>query len=152
MRIHPALLLLFVLPIACATVDRGPTQDIRLESEPPGATVVVRNCGYVAPESVVTPATIRVNRRVTECSLTFEYGDYSPRTVHLERHVEASEYKEAMGSLCGPNIEDCNSFEDVVLMGFIGTITILPSFVVDSASGAIFEQRPDFVAVKFDDQ
>src|SRR5215212_4651698 len=51
----------------CATVHNGRHQEIGVVSDPAGANVEVR-CGKMQP-AAVTPATVRLPRRVEQCSL-----------------------------------------------------------------------------------
>lgn len=51
----------------CATLHNGRHQEISVVSDPAGADVEVR-CGKPQP-AAVTPTTVRLPRRVEECSL-----------------------------------------------------------------------------------
>ena len=82
-HLHSSLLLgLFVaLFTGCATIVHGPRQDIRVVTDPPGATV------YVGDEPVgATPAVVTLERNRRHI-VRVEHPDYLPDTQLLTRSV-----------------------------------------------------------------
>lgn len=137
------LAVVLLTQVACATINRGPAQRVFVTSDPIGATVNVEECGPWAPESVVTPATVFVSRRATRCRFVVANDE-----VRLSRHFSMRNYSQALVDLCGDNIENCNSFDDLLMTSVLGAFFFVPSFLVDSASGAIFEQEPRDVLLR----
>jgi len=142
------------LLVGCATVTRGPMQNIRVGSRPAGATVHFSECGGTT--STKTPDTVSVNRGATRCTLTFSHPDHGTRTVVLRR-------KGHMFGETGPPDDLVNANEAVSSVGELsetaGALVSLPvlladtmwvsSRVVDAISGAQYEQYPSTVLVDF---
>jgi len=63
----------------CATLHNGRHQEIRVVTDPAGATVEVR-CGKQQP-AAVTPTTVRLPRRVEQCSLILTRPGFHSETV-----------------------------------------------------------------------
>jgi hypothetical protein len=127
----------------CATVQHGPVQRIRVDSDPAGATVTPLRCG-VAAKRATTPGEIWVSRRSTRCALQFEREGYYAEKVFLDRAV-APETEEFEVDLCeGMGCESFGAF----LFGMAGSLVALgTSLAVDAASGARWEQHPSEVLV-----
>src|SRR5262245_28672169 len=68
-----------ILAEGCATLHNGRHQEIRVVTDPAGATVEVR-CGKQQPVAV-TPATVRLPRRVEQCSLILSRPGFHSETV-----------------------------------------------------------------------
>lgn len=84
MTLRPALAVLAALSApACATFVSGSTQEIRLTSEPPGASVEVEPGWY----SVKTPIALELQREESPLRLTFTMDGYQPYRAHIERSV-----------------------------------------------------------------
>lgn len=68
-----------ILTQGCATLHNGRHQEVRVVTDPPGATVEVR-CGEPQPVAV-TPTTVRLPRRVEQCSLILPRAGFHSETV-----------------------------------------------------------------------
>lgn len=143
--------LLCVAASGCATVGHGPYQQVAVDSVPDRIEVTVENCGHRAPASLVTPAVVTVSRRSTACRLTFALGTASAQTVQLRRQLAADGYLRSFGRWCGNGARHCNSRDDVYVRSAAGMLAVLPSIVIDAATGALFEQTPDHVVVEMDE-
>lgn len=62
----------------CGTVFQGTKQEINVNSEPPGATVLVKGV-----EVAITPAVISVSKKDPKIVLRFEKEGYQPAEVTL---------------------------------------------------------------------
>jgi len=111
------LRLLAALPalatLGCATIVNGPTQDVEITSNPPGASVLI------LPEKkmVVTPAEVELDRKTVH-TLIFELEGCRPATGYLDR--------------LNSNVTTGN----VILGGLIG-------IAIDYDSGAVYRLDPD---------
>ncbi len=132
---------LFAFVLAgCTTVSNGPMQRVRIDSEPQGAVVIVRNCGAMASKEIKTPGVAWVSRRSTQCQLVFRKPYYEEQTIKLRRHTSRnlSSYEDAADIL----LDASHDFADVAVFG---VALMLPSFAVDAASGSMFELEPSDV-------
>jgi hypothetical protein len=144
------ILALILTQTACATAVNGRYQSMVVDSQPAGARVELDDCGRAAPVSVITPAVVKVARRATNCKLTFSMEDREPRTVTLKRRLTGGPYLHSWQDWCGEDLQNCNSGDDLLVSTFLATVIFLPSLVIDTASGALFEQSPKAVIVSLD--
>lgn len=145
-----AVVLLLLTQTACATAVNGRYQRVAVDSNPSGARVELDHCGRRAPASVTTPAVVQVSRRATRCTLTFSLDPGAPQVVTLKRRFTPAIYLRGLEDWCGEDLHNCNSTDDVFVT-FLGSVLFLPSFLLDAASGALFEQAPAEVAVTLDE-
>jgi hypothetical protein len=136
--------LLLLTTTACATVQHGPVQRIIVDSDPQDALVRTSECGPGATKEVRTPAEVWVSRRAERCTLTFlSRGHYTER-VTLTRRVSDDYFGNV--AVAAEMCCDGDWLGWLVLGGlFAGT-----GFAVDTATGAMFEQDPHEVFVKFE--
>ena len=142
MKRAAAAFLAATLTAGCATFENGRTQEVVIESDPPGAIVETQRCEIDDAERR-TPVTLSIPRRVQRCTVLVLQDGYIPERIFLERgpaHVPTAE--PIFGTLCGGDLSDCNSVADVVVMGTIGTILYGISKGVDAATGANFQLEP----------
>jgi uncharacterized protein YcfL len=138
------LLVLVSLVLAgCTTVSNGPMQRIRVESEPQGAAVALTKCGAMATKTVTTPAVAWVSRRSTQCRLVFRKPYYDEQTIRLSRHT--SPRMDGYGTTADVILDTSTSLSDVAILG---TAILLPSLVIDAASGSMFELEPNEVLAR----
>ena len=100
----------------CATITRGTTSQVQIQSEPEGAQVRT-SLGY----SCITPCTITVNRK-DEFAVTFFMPGYEPQTVPVKTQVAGSGAAGFAGN--------------ILLGGLIG-------MGADAATGAALEHVPN---------
>ena len=123
---------------ACTTVSNGPMQRIRVDSDPPGASVSIRHCGAMATKQVTTPAIAWVSRRSTQCEFVFRKPYYEEQRIRLSRHT--SRKLESYGT--GAEVL-LDASDDLAEFAVMGVVLMLPSFAVDAASGSMFELVPN---------
>jgi hypothetical protein len=114
----------------CATIVHGPYQDVRIDSDPPGATATIspqlseRGPGYIDTEKtrkVTTPATVRLLR------------DNSYRV-----EIEKPGYKVASTQL----VPEYDWFWGTVTCGPCEAVGALPNYEMkDSNAGVVFLER-----------
>lgn len=130
----------------CATLHHGNHQEISVVSDPAGASVEVR-CGKVQP-AAVTPATVRLPRRVEPCSLTLTHPDFQSETVVFDSvpsvWVWINFGAPIAGGAVGATRQSDQAFVDFlfgVLFGGIG-------FAIDAMTDAMWELEPAVVERK----
>ena len=130
----------------CATLHHGRDQEVRVNSEPSGATVEVR-CGKLQP-AAVTPATVRLPRRAEQCSLTLTRTGFHPQTVVFEsrpsRWVWANFAGPIVGGVSGATRQSDQAFIDFLIGAVLGGT----GFAVDAMTGAMWELEPAIVQRK----
>lgn len=147
----------------CATVTRGPMQRIRVGSLPAGASVELSECGVGSTDSAITPATVFVNRRATECTLIFNHPDHGTRTVPLLRKGRAvareGPPEEAIAA-AGGTMEVAGAIMEVPVVGPVFGVAAVGAVViggviwglsrsVDGISGANYEHSGSTILVDF---
>ncbi|HVS33530.1 MAG TPA: hypothetical protein VMS98_18995 [Thermoanaerobaculia bacterium] len=142
-RLLPPLLALTFA--ACATVDHGPMQRIRVDSQPAGANVTTIDCGPGSTKKARTPAVVWVNRRASRCAITFSAIGYESETFRLQRRISdaTSENIRFLDGLCTEEALDCNSASDWFGVILISAAVSGTGIGVDALSGAMFEQEPN---------
>ena len=124
----------------CATVHNGRSQEISVVSDPAGADVEVR-CGKVQP-ATVTPTTIRLPRRVEECSLILTRAGFQSETVVFEsspsRWFWANFAGPIVGGASGATRHSDQAFVDFLIGAFLGGA----GFTIDALTGAMWELEP----------
>ncbi|HSP16507.1 MAG TPA: hypothetical protein VLV78_17315 [Thermoanaerobaculia bacterium] len=122
----------------CTTVANGPMQRVYVDSNPDGAVVRLTHCGAFATKAATTPAVVWVSRRSTQCELTFAMPERAEQRTKLSRHVSRHM------SIYGTTAEVILDGSDSIGEWFIaGTLLLLPSFVIDAATGSMFELQPN---------
>lgn len=117
--IAAGMLMLFLS--GCATIIKGTSQDISIQSNPSNAKVVVKATGGVEVFSGMTPATAKLSKK-KEYTVTVSLDGYKDGTVMVSQGFEAW----TIGNiLCG---------------GIIGLI-------IDAVDGAIWKLEPDQIMV-----
>ena len=105
--------LLAAATLGCATIINGPTQDVEITSDPPGASVLI----LPEKKTVVTPAEVELDRKQVH-TLLFALEGCLPATGYLDR--------------LNSHMTDGN----IILGGLIG-------IAIDYDSGAVYRLDPD---------
>ena len=149
---------LFILAFArCATIDHGPMQRIRVDSDPV-ATVRTKNCGPASTKRTTTApdSVVWVSRRATHCTLTFTAPGFEPQTVQLQRTIHDKTFNNArhLGDFCYGDALDCRNASDFTAALFLGGLFAGTGFGIDAVTGAMYQQEPSAVWVELvpDDQ
>jgi hypothetical protein len=122
----------------CATIANGPMQRVYVDSNPSGAVVRLNHCGKFATKAVTTPAVAWVSRRSTQCELTFAMPERAEQRTKLSRHV--SRNIDLYGTTADVMLDGSNTLGD---WAAVGIFVLLPSFLVDAATGSMFELQPN---------
>jgi hypothetical protein len=124
----------------CATVHNGRYQEISVVSDPAGANVEVR-CGKTQP-AAVTPTTVRLPRRVEECSLILTRPGFQSETVMFESGPSRWFWANFAGPIIGGGIgatrHSDQAFVDFLIGAFLGGA----GFGIDAMTGAMWELEP----------
>ena len=140
------LIAVLMLAQGCATVQNGSHQNISVVTDPAGANVEVQ-CGEAQPPAV-TPATVRLPRRVVPCSLTLTHPGFQSETVVFDSvpggWTWANFAGPAIGGTIGATRQSDQAFVDFLIGALIGGI----GFGVDALTDAMWELEPDKVERK----
>lgn len=140
------LIAVVVFTQACATVHNGRYQEVRVVSDPAGADVEVR-CGKPQP-AAVTPATVRLPRRVEECSLVLSRDGFQPETVVFDSSPSGWVWGNFAGPIAGGAIgatrHSDQAFIDFLAGAFLGGV----GFGIDAITGAMWQLEPATVERK----
>jgi hypothetical protein len=124
----------------CATLHNGRYQEISVASDPPGASVEVR-CGKTQP-AAVTPATVRLPRRVEPCSLTLTRPGFHPETVVFDSSpsgwVWANFAAPIAGGTIGATRHSDQAFVDFLFGALLGGVGI----GIDAMTHAMWHLEP----------
>ncbi len=107
--------------IGCATIFKGSTQDVGLNSNPQKATVKVKSMGGVEIFSGTTPTAVKLPKK-SEYIVTIDMQGYKSSTVQITQTLEGWFWGNL---LCG---------------GLVG-------MVIDYASGAMWDLQPEQISV-----
>src|SRR6266545_4302459 len=129
-----------ILTQGCATLHNGRHQEIRVVTDPAGATVEVR-CGKLQP-AAVTPATVRLPRRVEQCSLILSRPGFHSETVVFDSSpsgwVWGNFAAPIAGAASGTTRQSDQAFGDFVLGVLLGGA----GFGIDALTGAMWQLEP----------
>jgi hypothetical protein len=129
-----------VLTQGCATLHHGRHQEIRVVTDPAGATVEVR-CGKPQP-ATVTPTSVRLPRRVEQCSLILTRPGFHSETVVFESSpsgwVWGNFAAPVAGAASGTTRQSDQAFGDF----FLGALLGGAGFGVDALTGAMWQLEP----------
>jgi len=130
----------------CATLHNGRHQEIRVVSDPAGANVEVR-CGKPQP-AAVTPTTVRLPRRVEQCSLILTRPGFQSETVVFDSSpsgwVWGNFAAPIVGGTIGATRHSDQAFVDFLLGAFLGGA----GFGIDALTGAMWQLEPAQVELK----
>jgi hypothetical protein len=129
-----------ILTQGCATLHNGRHQEIRVVTDPAGATVEV-SCGKQQP-AAVTPATVRLPRRVEQCSLILTRPGFHSETVVFDsspsRWVWGNFAAPIAGAASGTTRQSDQAFVDFSFGALLGGA----GFGVDALTGAMWQLEP----------
>lgn len=134
------LLAVVVLAQGCATVHNGRHQEIAVITDPAGANVEVR-CGKPQPASV-TPTTVRLPRRVEQCSLTLTRSGFQSETVVFESSPSGWVWGNFAGPGVGGTVGATRHSDQAFVDFLIGALIGGAGFGIDALSGAMWQLEP----------
>jgi hypothetical protein len=130
----------------CVTLHNGRQQEISVVTDPPGASVEV-HCGRPQP-AAVTPTTVRLPRRVEECSLILTRPGFQSETVVFD----SSPSVWVWGNFAAPIIAGTSGatrHSDQAFVDFmIGAVLGGAGFGIDALTGAMWQLEPEKVERK----
>jgi len=130
----------------CATVHNGRHQEIKVVSDPAGANVEV-HCGKMQL-AAVTPTTVRLPRRVEQCSLILTRPGFHPETVVFDSSpsgwVWANFAGPIVGVVSGATRHSDQAFVDI----FLGAVLGGAGFGIEALTGAMWKLEPTKVERK----
>ncbi len=131
---------LIVLGQGCATVHNGRYQEIPVITDPAGANVEVR-CGKLQAPAV-TPATIRLPRRVEQCSLVLTRAGFHSETVVFDSSPSRWFWANLAGPIAG-GVSGATRHSDQAFLDFLlGAVLGGAGFGIDALTGAMWELQP----------
>jgi hypothetical protein len=129
-----------ILTQGCATVHNGRHQEIRVVTDPAGASVEVR-CGKLQP-AAMTPTTVRLPRRVEQCSLILSRPGFRSETVVFDSRPSGWTWGNfaapGVGGVTGMTRHSDQAFVDFLVGALIGGA----GFAIDALSGAMWQLEP----------
>lgn len=129
-----------ILTQGCATLHNGRHQEIRVVTDPAGATVEVR-CGKQQP-AAVTPATVRLPRRVDQCSLILTRPGFHSETVVFNSSPSGWTWGNfsapIAGAASGTTRQSDQAFGDFLFGALLGGAGL----GVDALTGAMWQLEP----------
>jgi hypothetical protein len=153
-RLVPVFVL-FGLTTGCATILQGSHQDVRVETEPPGATATG------AGQTITTPGALNFRRDAKDLYVIVEKEGYVPCRVVLRRKENGAKWANLalapVGAAIGAGFGSLGSSEDDPLLvqvsdavfgpqatwGFVfGVIMPVAGFAVDHVTGAAYKLDP----------
>jgi hypothetical protein len=141
-----AFVAVLVFAQGCATVHNGRHQDVRVVSDPAGATVDL-TCGRPQPPAL-TPTTVRLPRHVEECSLTLTREGFQPETVVFEAGVNRWFWANLAGPIGGGTVGATRGSDQAFVDFLVGAALGGLGFSIDAITGALWEWEPTAVERK----
>jgi hypothetical protein len=137
---------LVIFTQGCATVHNGRHQEITVVSDPAGANVEV-HCGKVQPV-VVTPTTVRLPRRVEQCSLILTRPGFHSETVVFDSSPSGWVWANFAGPIVGGVSGMTRHSDQAFVDFFLGALLGGAGFGIDAITGAMWELEPAKVELK----
>jgi hypothetical protein len=129
-----------ILTQGCATLHNGRHQEIRVVTDPAGATVEVR-CGKPQP-AAVTPTTVRLPRRVEPCSLILTRPGFHSETVVFDSSPSGWVWGNFAAPIAGAAIGTTQQSDQAFAGFLLGALFGGAGFGVDALSGAMWQLEP----------
>jgi hypothetical protein len=121
-------------------VHNGRHQEIPVVTDPAGASVEI-HCGKPQP-AAVTPTTIRLPRRVEECSIILTRSGFRSETVVFDTGPSRWFWANFAGPIVG-GASGATRHSDQALIDFlVGALLGGAGFGIDAITGAMWELEP----------
>ena len=130
----------------CATLHHGRHQEVRVVSDPAGADVEVR-CGKPQP-AAVTPATVRLPRRVAHCSLILSRPGFQSETVVFDSIPSGWVWANFAGPIAGGAIGATRGSDQAFVDFLLGALLGGAGFAIDAMTDAMWQLEPAIVERK----
>jgi hypothetical protein len=150
------LLVLAPLLSGCATVIHGTRQDVRVETEPPGATA------SVGDQKITTPGVLKLKRKEKALEIVVEKEGYETRRVALTRKDSGWQWLNMIGIpvgiVAGASAGESNSSQDIssslrnTATGAVvgGVVLSGAGFLIDYGDGAAYKLDPPLVVLRLE--
>jgi hypothetical protein len=151
---YVALLLTGCLLSSCATITRGPNEVVSVESTPSGANATIRCAGNISVTGT-TPARLTIPRKADGCNVNIEKSGMKTQNVQLERGFTAAYWMNFAPTLGLPIyvFSVGLSGSDSTATGWlIAGLAGAAGFIVDRATGAMYDHDPHVVNVTLQPQ
>ncbi|HEX5718614.1 MAG TPA: hypothetical protein VF179_20810 [Thermoanaerobaculia bacterium] len=135
-----------ILTQGCATLHNGRHQEIRVVTDPAGATVDVR-CGKQQP-AAVTPATVRLPRRVEQCSLILTRPGFHSETVVFDSSPSGWAWGNFAAPIAGAASGTTRQSDEAFVDFSFGALLGGAGLGVDALTGAMWQLEPAKVELK----
>jgi hypothetical protein len=129
-----------ILTQGCATLHNGRYQEIRVVTDPAGATVEVR-CGKQQP-AAVTPTTVRLPRRVEQCSLILTQPGFYSETVVFDSSPSHWVWGNFAAPIAGAASGTTRQSDQAFVDFFFGALLGGAGFGVDALTGVMWQLEP----------
>jgi len=146
---YVALLLIGCGLSSCATITRGTSEVISVDSNPSGANATIRCAGNISTTGT-TPARLTIPRKADGCNVNIEKSGMTTQNVQLERGFNASYWLNfaptagfpiaILGSAWGDRGGNYTAWLAAGLFGAAG-------FIVDRVDGAMYDHSPNSIKV-----
>jgi len=148
------LLVLAPLLSGCATVIHGTHQDVRVETDPSGATA------SVGDQKITTPGVLKLRRKEKALEIVVEKEGYETRRVALTRKDSGWDWLNAIGIPVGivaggaiGHRSDSGflAFEGAATGAVIGGAALSGAgFLIDNGNGAAYKLDPPLVVLRLE--
>ena len=129
-----------LLTQGCATLHNGRHQEIEVVTDPAGAIVEV-HCGKEQP-AAVTPTTIRLPRRVEQCSLTLTRPGFHSETVVFDSSPSGWVWGNLAAPIAGAASGATRQSDEAFTDFFLGALLGGAGFGIDALTGAMWQLEP----------
>ena len=154
----PLLLVLAPVLSGCATVIHGTHQDVRVETEPPGATA------SVGDQKITTPGVLKLKRKEKALEIVVEKEGYETRRVALTRKDSGWQWLNMIGIPVGIGVgaaQGANHTGESADLGtgitntatgaVIGGVVLSGAgFLIDNGNGAAYKLDPPLVVLRLE--
>ena len=143
MKRYALIAMTLMLLTRCASLVHGRTEDLRIDSTPSGATVVL-SCGTSG--TFTTPAVVRIPRRADPCTMSVSLDGYATKRVESERGIAPGYWLNLAGALAAP-LAIGDGFKH---QGAVTGLTILcaGALVWDRINGSMYDHEPRRIMVR----
>jgi hypothetical protein len=150
----PLLLVLAPLLSGCATVIHGTRQNVRVETDPPGATA------SAGDQKITTPGVLNLKRKEKTLEIVVEKEGYETRRVALTRKDSGWDWLNTIGIPVGivaggaighRSDSGLLAFEGAATGAIIGGVVLSGAgFLIDNGNGAAYKLDPPLVVLRLE--
>ncbi|MCM3875813.1 MAG: hypothetical protein NEA02_05270 [Thermoanaerobaculia bacterium] len=138
----------------CATVIHGTHQDVRVETDPPGATA------SAGDQRITTPGVLKLKRKEKALEIVVEKEGYETRRVAMTRKDSGWDWLNTIGIPVGVGVggaighrSDSGflAFEGAATGAIIGGVALSGvGFLIDNGNGAAYKLDPPLVVLRLE--